>query len=93
MRIDKWLKVSRIIKRREIAKELCLDGDIFINGKSAKPMSEVHPNDGLLLFLGKHKITLKVLEERTFAKKEEANKMFEIVLDEIIEKENDNARL
>jgi len=45
MRIDKFLKVTRLTKRRETAKELCDDGDVFINGKAAKAMSEVEAGD------------------------------------------------
>ncbi|MCQ2911929.1 MAG: RNA-binding S4 domain-containing protein [Bacilli bacterium] len=84
MRIDKYLKVSRLTKRRETAKELCEDGDVFINGKTAKPMTEVSEGDELVLLLGKHKITAKVLRIREFARKEEAKEMYEIITDEII---------
>lgn len=82
MRIDKWLKVSRIIKRRETAKDLCLDGDVLVNGKQAKPMSEIVPGDSLLLSLGKHRISVKVLQVLPYAKKEDAEKMYEILSDE-----------
>ena len=84
MRIDKYLKVTRLTKRRETAKELCEDGDVIINGKIAKPMTEVKVGDELVLLLGKHKITAKVLQIREFARKEEAKEMYEIVNDEII---------
>ncbi|MCQ2799328.1 MAG: RNA-binding S4 domain-containing protein [Bacilli bacterium] len=84
MRIDKYLKVTRLTKRRETAKELCEDGDVIINGKVAKPMTEVKVGDELVLMLGKHKITSKVLEIREFARKDEAKGMYEIVNDEII---------
>jgi ribosomal 50S subunit-recycling heat shock protein len=83
MRVDKWLKVSRLIKRRETAKQLCDDGDVFINGKPAKAMSEIHAGDTLLLIMGKHRITAKVILVKPFAKKEEAKEMFEILTDEI----------
>lgn len=83
MRIDKWLKVSRIIKRRGTAKDLCLDGDVLINGKKAKPMSEISENDELTLLLGRHVITAKVLQVKPYAKKEEAEKMYEIIREEI----------
>lgn len=83
MRIDKWLKVSRIIKRRETAKDLCADGDVFINGKKAKPMSEIEAGDELALILGRHTIVAKILEVRTFAKKEDASKMFEVLSDTV----------
>lgn len=87
MRIDKWLKVSRLIKRREVAKELCDAGDVVINGKQAKPSSEINPGDSLLLIMGRHRITLNVLSSRPFAKKDEAKEMYEIVSDEIAESE------
>jgi ribosomal 50S subunit-recycling heat shock protein len=86
MRIDKFLKVSRLTKRRETAKELCDDGDISINGKTAKAMSEVAVGDTLVLLMGRHKITAKVVSIREFAKKEEAAKMFEIISDEVGER-------
>jgi|LAHS01.1.fsa_nt_gb ribosomal 50S subunit-recycling heat shock protein len=86
MRIDKFLKVSRLTKRRETAKELCDDGDIQINGKKAKAMSEVAVGDILILQLGRHKITAKVVSIKEFARKEEASSMFEIISDELGER-------
>lgn len=86
MRIDKFLKVTRLIKRRETAKELCDDGDVTINGKAAKPMSEIKEGDAFILVLGRHRITAKVLSVRPFAKKEEASKMYEILTDEVGER-------
>ncbi len=83
MRIDKWLKVSRLIKRREVAKELCDDGDVFINDKLAKASSEINPGDTLILIMGRHKITAKISSIRPFAKKDEAKEMYEIIKDEI----------
>ncbi len=79
MRIDKFLKVSRLIKRREIAKQLCEDEDVFLNGKIAKAMSEVHEGDLLTLKLGKKTILAKICEVRPYAKKEEATEMVEIL--------------
>ena len=86
MRIDKFLKVARLTKRRETAKELCDDGDIFINGKVAKAMSEVAVGDTLILVMGRHKITAKVSSIREFAKKDEASTMYEIISDEVGER-------
>ena len=56
VRLDKFLKVSRLIKRRTIAKEIAGDGIIEINGRVAKPSSEVKVNDVLDLRLGTHKL-------------------------------------
>ncbi len=84
MRIDKFLKVSRILKRREVAKELCLEGDVSLNGKVAKPMSEVKPGDILEIRLGRHRLKAKILEPRPYAKKEDAGKMYEIIEDVVV---------
>ena len=86
MRIDKYLKVSRLLKRRETAKELCLDGDIKINDRPAKPMSEVKVGDKVELQLGRHQIVITVLQIREFAKKEDAALMYRVESD--ITKEN-----
>ena len=84
MRIDKFLKVSRLIKRRETAKNLCDDGDILINGKIAKAMSVVKNGDTLTLALGEKRVEVIVKEVRPFANKEQASLMFEVVNDETL---------
>ena len=60
MRLDLVLKQSRLIKRRTIAKELCDAGKISINGKVAKPSSEVKDNDNLELKLGTKILRVKI---------------------------------
>lgn len=86
MRIDKFLKVSRLVKRREVAKQLCDAGDIQINGKVAKPSSEVENGDRLLLHLGRHTIDVIIKEVRPYANKLNASEMFEIVSDAVEER-------
>lgn len=86
MRIDKFLKVTRLVKRRETAKELCDDNDVLINGRVAKPMSEVKEGDTFVLRLGRHKIEAKVVSVRPFTKKEDAPKMYQIITDEVGER-------
>lgn len=81
MRIDKFLKVSRLLKRREIAKELCDAGKVSINGKKAKPMSEVNAGDEIEIIMGKRTILCRVEEVREFASKEQARNMFVIIHD------------
>jgi len=78
MRIDKFLKVSRLVKRRETAKELCDDGDVMINGKKAKASSEVVPSDIVSIRLGRHDIEIEVLEVRGFANKEQAHSLYSV---------------
>ncbi|HBS02365.1 MAG TPA: hypothetical protein DEA63_00610 [Firmicutes bacterium] len=89
MRIDKFLKVSRLILRREVAKQLCDDGDVSINGKPAKPSSEVNPDDVLTLRLGRKRITVSVRETRPFASKADAAKLYEIIRDETLTQEDE----
>jgi ribosomal 50S subunit-recycling heat shock protein len=91
MRIDKFLKVTRLVKRRETAKQLCEDGDVLLNGKPAKAMSEVNTGDTLTLMLGRHTITAKVLDVKPFANKETASTLYQIISDVISERSVPNA--
>ena len=84
MRIDKFLKVSRLVLRREVAKKLCDDGDVVLNGKAAKPSSEINPGDTLVLSLGRRKVTVTIKEVRPFASKADASSLYEIISDESI---------
>ena len=84
MRIDKYLKVSRLLKRREVAKELCLEGDILLNQKEAKPMSEVKAGDEIVLRLGHHELTVKVEKILEFANKETAPSMYTLISDNVV---------
>ena len=81
MRIDKFLKVSRIIKRRTVANEACAGGRVMINQKIAKPSSEVRVNDVITIRFGEHLGHYRVLDVRDTVRKEEASAMFS-VLDE-----------
>ena len=79
MRIDKFLKNSRLIKRRSIAKEACDSERITINGKIAKAGSEVNVNDIVNIAFGNKEIKVKVLNLLESQKKEDAEKMYEII--------------
>lgn len=87
MRIDKFLKLTRLVKRRTVAKELANRDLFYINGKIAKPSTEIKVGDVLTLFLGRHKLDVEVKEIFDHCKKEDSNKMYEILKDEIIENE------
>ena len=56
MRLDKYLKNSRLIKRRTIAKEACEGGKVYLNGKQAKPGAEVKPGDIIEIIFGEKRI-------------------------------------
>ncbi|WP_407889165.1 RNA-binding S4 domain-containing protein [Levilactobacillus sp. N40-8-2] len=79
MRLDKYLKVSRIIKRRSVAKEIADKGRIMINGKVAKSSSDVMTNDELVIKFGNKTLTVKVNELLETTKKDDAERMYTIV--------------
>ena len=79
MRIDKYLKVSRVLKRREIGKELALNERLFINDKLAKPSSEVNVGDIIKIIFGTREISIQVLDVRMTASKEEAFGMYKVL--------------
>jgi ribosomal 50S subunit-recycling heat shock protein len=84
MRIDKYLKLTRLIKRRTIAKELLERGIFLVNGKVAKPSTEIKSGDIIILPLGKHKLTVEVLNCVDYVKKSDATELYKILKDEII---------
>lgn len=79
MRIDKFLKVSRIIKRRTVAQEAADAKRITINGAQAKPAKEVKEGDVVSVRFGDNTLTFRVLSVKETAKKEEACAMYEII--------------
>ena len=79
MRIDKFLKVSRILKKREVGKQLALNERLFINDKIAKPSSEVKVGDIVRIAFGHREITIRVCEIRMTASKEQAFGMYEVI--------------
>ena len=85
MRIDKYLKVSRLIKRRTVAKEVAEHEKITINGKVCKPSTEIKVNDIVQIKFGLKLVTFKVLNTNEYVKKNEALLMYEILKEEKIE--------
>lgn len=79
MRLDKFLKVSRLIKRRTVANEACDSSRVTVNGKPAKPSYDVKVGDELTISFGAKQVTVRVLEIRETTKKSESLGMYEIV--------------
>ncbi|MCG0681062.1 hypothetical protein IMAU70100_02273 [Lactiplantibacillus plantarum] len=79
MRLDKFLKVSRIIKRRSVAKEIADKGRIQINGKVAKSSSNVSVDDELIISFGNKTLTVKVTQLLETTKKNDAELMYDII--------------
>jgi len=84
MRLDKFLKVSRLIKRRTLAKEVSDQGRITINGQTAKASSNVKAGDILSIQFGQKVVTIKVKVIKETTKKEEAEEMYEVIKEETL---------
>ncbi len=84
MRIDKYLKVSRILKRRTISKELAENERIEINGRIVKPSHEVKAGDIVRITFGNRRLEVRVLSVAEVKKKQEAQEMYEIINEERI---------
>lgn len=82
MRLDKFLKISRIIKRRSVAKEVADKGRIQVNGKLAKSSSDVKVGDQLRIQFGNKTLEVKIDELHESTKKEDAAKMYTILSEE-----------
>lgn len=83
MRIDKYLKVARILKKRTVAKELALNERLLINDKVAKASSEVKPLDIVTIVFGHRTFKVRVLEVRENASKQDALGMYEVIEEKI----------
>lgn len=79
MRLDKYLKVCRIIKRRTVSKDIINFGQVSINNRKAKPASNVDIGDMISLQLGNRIITIEVLSLNEKVKKEEALSLYKII--------------
>ncbi len=80
MRIDKFLKVSRILKRRTVAQEACGEDKVLINGKTAKPSTAVKIGDEIEVLYAAGSLKIRVLNIKETVKKEEAASLYEVIL-------------
>lgn len=83
MRIDKFLKVSRVIKRRTVAQEACDGGRIEINGKAVKPSKEVNVGDIVTVAFGNRTMRFEVLSTDERQTKQSAETMYKILSPDI----------
>ena len=79
MRLDKYLKVSRLIKRRTVAKDIVDAGRVKVNGKIAKPGSEVKVGDSLEIGFGTQQIKAEILQIRETVRAEEADSLYRVI--------------
>lgn len=75
MRLDKFLKVSRLIKRRTVANEACDAGRVFVNGKAAKASYDVSVGDVIRISFGTREVKAEVLDVQETVRKEEAREL------------------
>ena len=79
MRIDKFLKVSRVIKRRTVANEACDAGRVMVNGKVARASYDVKAGDEIEIAFGNKTVKVRVVRVAETVKKDEAADMFELI--------------
>ena len=79
MRLDKYLKVSRLIKRRTVANEACDAGRVSVNGKTAKASTEVKAGDVIAIQFGNKEVKVEVLDVSEVIRKEEAKEMYRYI--------------
>jgi ribosomal 50S subunit-recycling heat shock protein len=79
MRLDKFLKVSRIIKRRTVANEACDAGRVTVNGRPAKASVQVKPGDVIEIAFGNKTVKVEVLDLQETTKKDEAKDLFRYI--------------
>lgn len=84
MRLDKFLKVSRLIKRRTLAKEVADQGRITINDAVAKASTVVSPGDTMTIKFGQKLVTIEVKDTREVVRKGEAETLYTVLKEEII---------
>ena len=76
MRLDKFLKVSRLIKRRTVANEACDAGRVLVNGKTAKASVNVKAGDRIEIQFGTRTVAVEVLDVKETVRKEEAENLY-----------------
>ena len=79
MRLDKFLKNSRIIKRRTVAKEACEMGRVEVNGKVAKPGLELKTGDEIMITFGSNILRVRVVSMPDNVRKDDAQSMYEVL--------------
>ena len=79
MRLDKYLKISRIIKRRTVAKEACEQGRVEVNDKIAKPGLELKEGDVIKITFGSNELKVKVTSLKENVKKEDASDLYIVI--------------
>ena len=80
MRLDKFLKVSRLIKRRTVANEACASSHVSVNGKPAKPSKDVSIGDVVEITFGNRTVKFEIMKISEHTTKDQAEEMYRIIL-------------
>ncbi|WP_240627427.1 RNA-binding S4 domain-containing protein [Thermoflavimicrobium daqui] len=89
MRLDKFLKVSRLVKRRTLAKEVCDQGRVLVDGKPAKAGTNISVGDELTIRFGQKIVTVRIEKIVENAKKDEAGLMYTLLREEKLQSDSD----
>lgn len=87
MRLDKYLKVARILKRRTVSKELAANERVVVNGKTAKPSTAIKAGDVIEVAFGSRCLVVRVLDVRDNVRKNEAGDLYEIIEERTVSEE------
>lgn len=90
MRLDKYLKTARILKRRTVSKELADQQRVYVNGRVAKPSTDVKEGDIIKVIFGHRELTVRVLLLQKQANKTDAAAMFEVVAEKTLSQHHDS---
>lgn len=80
MRIDKFLKLSRILKRRTVAQEACSEEKVLLNGKTAKPSTNVKIGDVVEILYASRSLKFRIVHIKETVKKDEAATLYEVIV-------------
>lgn len=90
MRLDKFLKVSRLVKRRTLAKEVCEQGRVFLNGRRAKAGTAVAIGDEVTIHYGQKRVTVRIERLKETSRREEATELYTLLKEEETSDEREN---
>jgi len=89
MRLDKFLKLSRLIKRRTVAKDVSEQGRVWVNGKEAKASTAVKAGDEITIRYGNRSVTVRVEKLLESPRKEESSEMYTVLREESVQEEDE----
>ncbi len=85
MRLDKYLKTARILKRRTVSKQLAAHQRVTVNGRIAKPSAEVNVGDVIEVTFGERRLKVRVLDIKETIRKNEADALYEVLQESIVD--------